>query len=112
MSALRIFAWILSFMTALDTWQQVQLFDQALEESLTLRHAVLSKDERLSQKFCGTPSPHVQLDWREENLWTDVCSSFSGFSELPRYWKLTLSYKYKLLFIREIPITVSIVISA
>lgn len=112
MSVLRIFVWLLALVTALDTWAQTREFHRAVSETITLRHIILSKDEKLSQKFCDTPHPYTDLAWREENLWTDVCSSFSGFSELPRYWKLTLHYKYKLLFTRELPITVSIVISA
>ncbi len=112
MSALRVFLWTLAFMASLDTWMQTKEFRQALDQAITLRHTILSKDEKRGQKFCEAPSPYVRWHWREENLWTDVCPSFSGFSELPRYWKLTLLFKYQLLFSREIPITVSIVISA
>src|SRR5687768_3687015 len=112
MGALRIFVWFLALVTALDSWVQTREIRLAMTGMLSLRHTVLSKDPELSQKFCESAHPHLELFYREENLWTDVCSSFSGFSELPRYWKLTVRYKYKLLFTRELPITVSIVISA
>ena len=111
MSALRIFVWLFAFVTALDTLTQVQEFRKALEDVITLRRIILSKEDKLCQKFCEAPPPAVQAYWREDDLWTLVCPSFTGFSELPRYWKLTMDYKYKLLFIREIPITLVIVIS-
>ncbi len=111
MGVLRTWLWLSVLLTSLGALAETLSFRSSLNEFLRLRHIVLSKNDKLCQKFCETPNKHVSLMWRKENLWTDVCSDFTGFSELPRYWKVTLNYKYKLLFRWELPITVSIVTS-
>lgn len=107
-----IFGWTLAVMTACEGLLQSIRFEEALRQATAMRHVILIQDQRLSQEFCKNPSPVLRWQWREDGIWTDVCSSFTGYSNLPRFWKLQLDYKYKLLFSWEIPITVSIVILA
>jgi hypothetical protein len=108
----RIFAWILVVLTACDLVRQTTNFDEALRSATSLRRVVLRQDLKLSQNFCKNPPLALRWQWREDGIWTDVCSTFTGYSNLPRYWKLELAYKYELLFAWEIPITVTIVILA
>lgn len=107
-----IFGWTLAVMTACESVLQSVRFDEALRQATAMRHAILIQDLQLSQEFCKSPSPALRWQWREDGIWTDVCSSFTGYSNLARYWKVQLNYKYKLLFTWDIPITVTIVILA
>lgn len=108
--AYRIIVLTIVFLTACEGLLQAVAFQKSLRDATALRHIILSRDDMLGHKICNNPSPALLWQWRDSGIWTDVCSSFTGFSPLPRFWKVQLSYKYKLLFRWELPITVSIVI--
>jgi hypothetical protein len=110
--AYAIFGWSIAVMTACDGLMQSIHFNEELSRIISIRRAIIAHDQKVGQEFCKVPSPALHWQLREEGIWTDVCSSFTGYSNLPRYWKLQLEYKYKLLFNWEIPITVTIVILA
>ncbi len=110
MNALGIFGLVLLVLILANGLVEAARFETALAQATSLRHIILSNDAIASQKFCKNPNSALHWQWREEGIWTDVCSSFTGFSKLPRFWKVQLKHKYKLLFTCELPITVTIVI--
>lgn len=111
----RILPWALALMASLDLIIQTNEVHQNFLAVLDLRRKILKNPWETRREFCQmSPLPPLEslvLLWREGETWVDSCQSmFERANSAPRYWKLEVRPKIRLLFLGELPITLSIVI--
>ena len=107
---LRYWPHVVAILALFSSYLQGHALEARMKNTEDFLLSLLSKSDRSIQIFCQEKAADTLLYWKEEGEWQEVCPHFIRHNALPRYWKLQLGYKYKLIFGAEIPITVSIVI--
>ena len=106
----RTFVYVLAVLMSWNTWFQVQRFTHAYRDWRLVRRQLLADPGEARRLFCSKPPPLLGLDWREQDRWVSVCHSGTETPRVARYWKLEMRLNYGMLFLGEVPITMSIVI--
>lgn len=110
----RILPWVMALLASLDLVIQSNEVGQSILAALNLRQRLFQDPWWTRREFCQvSPSsgPVLQLQWKEGNGWVDAClSSDDRVNSAPRYWRVEARPNFRLLFLGELPITMSIVI--
>jgi hypothetical protein len=84
-------------------------FNQGLNQIEKARVALMQNPESARRQYCQLDWPLLAIEQRVDGAWTDSCAlAAKGSGSLARYWSLSLSMKYRVLFLYELPIYMSI----
>jgi hypothetical protein len=91
-------------------WNSAILYS-SLQRLVMMRHKLQVHPDALRSEICqGEKSESAGLFWNEGGQWVDACQSPRKTGRLPRIWRLVHTHNYRMLFLREVPITFAIVI--
>ncbi len=110
----QLILWILALLASWDTVARAVESEKQLLAIVQLRRQLLIDASEARLTFCqeAPKSGSTRLLWRSQDRWVPACSDRSGMRGPPRYWRIEARLKYGMLFLLELPITVSIVILA
>ncbi|HYX39920.1 MAG TPA: hypothetical protein VE954_43040 [Oligoflexus sp.] len=101
---------LLALLAGEGTWNSAILYE-SLQTMVTLRQRLLVNPHQLRLQVCATENTRKSgLFWNEQGRWVDACQSSRNTGYLPRIWRITWTHNYRMLFLREVPITFAIVI--
>ncbi len=61
--------------------------------------------------YCRKTWPRLRLEHKDQGTWSNSCEvPIKSSGSLARYWRLSLVLKYRVLFLGELPINMTIVI--
>lgn len=91
-------------------WDSAILYS-SLRRVVFMRHKLQAHPDAFRSQICGMEkSENSRLFWNEAGQWIDACQSPRKTGRLPRIWRLVHTHNYRMLFLREVPITFAIVI--
>lgn len=107
----RVWGWILLTLLAGEvTWNSAILY-ASLRKIVSIRHKLQMNPDAFRTQYCAELSSEKSgLFWNEAGDWVDACASTRKTGYLPRIWRLVHTHNYRMLFLREVPITFAIVI--
>lgn len=110
----QMLVWVLAILASWDTLARGTEAQQQLLDLVQLRRQLIADAPGARLAFCADSARQqsARLLWRSAGSWTSACSPAAGTRGLPRYWRIEARLKYGMLFLLELPITVSIVILA
>lgn len=101
---------ILSVCAAWELCGNTLRFARSLEELTEFRRLLLEDPGKARRRLCEKPDYAIKLYQKQQGQWLLSCQAPFNSSRLARYWRLEARPKYGMLFLLELPITVSIVI--
>ncbi len=81
-----------------------------LEESASWRRQFLADPGKARLALCASSNQAITLYQKREGQWLLSCDQPPLTVHIPRYWRIETRMKYGMLFLVELPITVTIVI--
>jgi hypothetical protein len=107
----RVWSLILLILLAGElVWNSAILYG-SLRTIVDMRHKLQVHPDTFRAQLCRSePSRGSHLFWNEAGQWVDACQSTRKTGYLPRIWRLVHTHNYRMLFLREVPITFAIVI--
>lgn len=101
---------LLALLAGEGLWNCAILYG-SMRSMIEMRHNLLVNPDRLRRQICmADPSKKSGLDWNEQGRWVNACGSNKKTGFLPRIWRISWRNNYRMLFLREVPITFAIVI--
>jgi hypothetical protein len=101
---------LLNLLAGEVTWNSAILYS-SLQTILDMRHNIQAHPDAFRTQLCNSgKSQKSGLFWNEAGRWVDACQSTRKTGYLPRIWRLVHTHNYRMLFLREVPITFAIVI--
>lgn len=83
----------------------------SLRTIIDMRHKLQAHPDAFRTQLCTSEqSENSGLFWNEAGRWVNACHSSRKTGYLPRIWRLVHTHNYRMLFLREVPITFAIVI--
>ncbi len=91
-------------------WNSAILYG-SLQTILNMRHNLQVHPDSFRTQLCTSKkSEYSGLFWNDAGRWVNACESSRKTGYLPRIWRLVHTHNYRMLFLREVPITFAIVI--
>ncbi|WP_141736096.1 hypothetical protein [Oligoflexus tunisiensis] len=101
---------LLTFLAGEGAWNSANFY-VSLRTIIAMRHKLQVHPDAFRTQLCAAEKPYEsRLFWNEEGRWVDACQSTRKTGSLPRIWRLAHTHNYRMLFLREVPITLAIVI--
>jgi len=101
---------LLALLAGEGLWNSATLY-ASIRGMIEMRHKLQVNPDALRRQICAVENAKESgLDWNEQGRWVDACGSSRKTGFLPRIWRISWRYNYRMLFLREVPITFAIVI--
>lgn len=101
---------LLTLLAGEIAWNSAILYG-SLRTIVSMRHKLQVHPDAFRTHLCrDEKSGKSGLFWNEAGHWVDACQSPRKTGYLPRIWRLVHTHNYRMLFLREVPITFAIVI--
>ena len=103
-------SWLICILAACEFGLNTARLAEGLQAVASWRRRLLADPASAQRSLCSEPNQVIKLYQKQGDLWVLSCDQPQAAAHIARYWRIDTRIKYGMLFLVELPITVTIVI--